>query len=182
MTSFIRNSAGKGYALVGDATSFKDQCTASGMTHAFRDAELVAQYIKKGIDTNNVDVELQAYARKRHLDTWRYQEFVSKTAEMNPASAFEVQMFEALSKNQRQANRFLAMYGDTLPVRDFFTEKNIKDVLRPIIGKEKDLQDYKKEIYKYYKSIFETEDEVSKEDIALNRTCVDFGAPVGPNI
>jgi len=182
MASFIRNAAGKGDALVGDAASFKDQCTASGMTHAFRDAELIAQYIKIGFETNDIDNQLQLYSRKRHLDTWRYQEFVSKTAEMNPASASEVQMFEALSKNKEQANRFLAMYGDTLPVRDFFTEKNIKSVLKPILNEKRDLQNYKKEIYKYYKNIFEIDSEVSKEDISLNRTCVDFGNPVGPNI
>ncbi|AUP79297.1 aminotransferase class I/II-fold pyridoxal phosphate-dependent enzyme [Flavivirga eckloniae] len=182
MASFIRNAAGKGYALVGDAASFKDQCTASGMTHAFRDAELIAQHIKMGFETNDIDNQLQLYARKRHLDTWRYQEFVSKTAEMNPASASEVQLFEALSKNKEQANRFLAMYGDTLPVRDFFTEKNIKNVLIPVLNEKRDLQNYKKDIYKYYKNIFEINGDVSKEDISLNRTCVDFGIPIGPNI
>ena len=132
MASFIRNASGKGYALVGDAASFKDQCTASGMMHAFRDAELITEHIKKGIANNDLNDELKKYARKRHLDTWRYQEFVSKTAEMNPASAYEVQMFEALSKNQQQADRFLAMYGDTLLVSDFFTEKNIKEVINYI--------------------------------------------------
>lgn len=182
MASFIRNAAGNGYAFVGDAASFKDQCTASGMTHAFRDAELLAHHIKIGFENNDINNQLELYARKRHLDTWRYQEFVSKTAEMNPASASEVELFEALSKNQEQANRFLAMYGDTLPVRDFFTEKNIKSVLKPILNEKKDLQVYKREIYKYYKNIFELDSQVSTEDISLNRTCVDFRAPVGPNI
>ncbi len=182
MESFIRNASGKGYALVGDAASFKDQCTASGMTHAFRDAELLASHIEEGFANKNMDESLKSYARKRHLDTWRYQEFVSKTAEMNPASASEVQMFEALAKNQKQANQFIAMYGDAFPVQDFFTEKNMKDVLKPILGKSKDLEWYKKDIYKYYKNIFETDNVISQEDIALNRTCVDFGAPVGPNI
>ncbi len=183
MASFIRNASGEGYALVGDAASFKDQCTASGMTHAFRDAELIADAIAEGISSNgNLDASLKKYARRRHLDTWRYQEFVSKTAEMNPASAYELQIFEALSKNSEQADRFIAMYGDTLPVRDFYTEKNIKAVLKPILSIKKDLQEYKKDIYAYYKNIFEETSNLSQEDIALNRTCVDFSAPVGPNI
>lgn len=183
MASFIRNAAGKGFALVGDAASFKDQCTASGMTHAFRDAELVADAIEEGLSIDgNMDEALNSYARKRHLDTWRYQEFVSKTAEMNPASANELQVFEALAQNKSQADRFIAMYGDTLPVRDFYTEKNIKEVLKPILANKKDLQGYKKDIYRYYKNIFEEDETVTSEDIALNRTCVDFSAPVGPNI
>jgi flavin-dependent dehydrogenase len=40
---FIRQAAGPGWALVGDAGYFKDPITAHGITDAFRDAELLAQ-------------------------------------------------------------------------------------------------------------------------------------------
>ena len=40
-TAFSHWAAGPGWALAGDAACFKDQCTASGMTHAFRDADLL---------------------------------------------------------------------------------------------------------------------------------------------
>ena len=42
-SGFLRKSAGKGWALVGDAGYFKDPATAHGITDAFRDAELLAK-------------------------------------------------------------------------------------------------------------------------------------------
>lgn len=42
---FVRQAAGPGWALVGDAGYFKDPLTAHGMTDALRDAELLARAI-----------------------------------------------------------------------------------------------------------------------------------------
>jgi flavin-dependent dehydrogenase len=42
---FIRRSAGPGWALVGDASYFRDPLTAHGMTDALRDAEYLARAI-----------------------------------------------------------------------------------------------------------------------------------------
>jgi len=41
-TGFMRRSAGPGWALVGDASYFKDPLTAHGITDALRDAEILA--------------------------------------------------------------------------------------------------------------------------------------------
>jgi flavin-dependent dehydrogenase len=45
---FLRQSAGDGWALVGDAGYFKDPLTAHGITDALRDAELLADTIGRG--------------------------------------------------------------------------------------------------------------------------------------
>jgi flavin-dependent dehydrogenase len=42
-TGFLKNAAGDGWALVGDAGYFKDPLTAHGITDALRDAELLAR-------------------------------------------------------------------------------------------------------------------------------------------
>ena len=47
---FCRQSAGPGWALVGDAACFKDPATSHGMTDAFRDAELLANALARGGD------------------------------------------------------------------------------------------------------------------------------------
>jgi flavin-dependent dehydrogenase len=47
---FIRGAWGPGWALVGDASCFKDPITAHGMTDALRDAELVANAVIAGSD------------------------------------------------------------------------------------------------------------------------------------
>jgi flavin-dependent dehydrogenase len=45
LTGYLRNSAGPGWALVGDAGYFKDPLTAHGITDALRDAEILARVI-----------------------------------------------------------------------------------------------------------------------------------------
>ncbi len=47
---YIRRSHGPGWALVGDASYFKDPVTAHGMTDALRDAELLAEAVLRGGD------------------------------------------------------------------------------------------------------------------------------------
>src|SRR5262249_24456132 len=48
---FIRQSWGRGWALVGDAACFKDPLTAHGMTDALRDAEMLARAVIAGADS-----------------------------------------------------------------------------------------------------------------------------------
>ncbi len=47
---YLRRSAGRGWALVGDAGYFKDPLTAHGITDALRDAELLARAVLAGGD------------------------------------------------------------------------------------------------------------------------------------
>lgn len=57
---FVRDCAGPGWALVGDAGYFRDPVTAHGITDAFRDAELLANAAGKG------DATLREYQSKRN--------------------------------------------------------------------------------------------------------------------
>jgi menaquinone-9 beta-reductase len=45
LTGYLRDAAGPGWALVGDAGYFKDPITAHGITDALRDAEILARVI-----------------------------------------------------------------------------------------------------------------------------------------
>jgi menaquinone-9 beta-reductase len=45
LTGYLRDAAGPGWALVGDAGYFKDPLTAHGITDALRDAEILARVI-----------------------------------------------------------------------------------------------------------------------------------------
>jgi 2-polyprenyl-6-methoxyphenol hydroxylase-like FAD-dependent oxidoreductase len=46
---YLRQCAGPGWALVGDASHFKDPITAHGLTDAWRDAELLARAAHTGL-------------------------------------------------------------------------------------------------------------------------------------
>jgi 2-polyprenyl-6-methoxyphenol hydroxylase-like FAD-dependent oxidoreductase len=48
LTGYLREAAGPGWALVGDAGYFKDPITAHGITDALRDAEILARVIASG--------------------------------------------------------------------------------------------------------------------------------------
>jgi flavin-dependent dehydrogenase len=48
LTGYLRDAAGPGWALVGDAGYFKDPITAHGITDALRDAEILARVVASG--------------------------------------------------------------------------------------------------------------------------------------
>jgi menaquinone-9 beta-reductase len=48
LTGYLREAAGPGWALVGDAGYFKDPITAHGITDALRDAEILARAVAAG--------------------------------------------------------------------------------------------------------------------------------------
>lgn len=56
---FIRQSWGRGWALVGDAACFKDPLTAHGITDALRDAELLANAVIAGTDSALAEYQLE---------------------------------------------------------------------------------------------------------------------------
>ena len=60
MPGYVRQSAGAGWALVGDAAHFKDPITAHGITDALRDAELLTGAIRSG-----TPVAFAAYEHER---------------------------------------------------------------------------------------------------------------------
>jgi 2-polyprenyl-6-methoxyphenol hydroxylase-like FAD-dependent oxidoreductase len=120
-TAYCRESAGHGWLLAGDAASFKDQCVAIGITHALRDAELAAEAIHRGLD-GDLFAELQRYAGRREADLAGHFAFACQQALMNANTPEERALFRRLAADPGQGDRFMAMYGDALPVETFFHE------------------------------------------------------------
>ncbi len=65
--AYFRESAGPGWALVGDAGHFKDPAAAQGITDALRQAEGLAAAIASGLD-EDVDAATHAWWRARDDD------------------------------------------------------------------------------------------------------------------
>jgi len=124
---FLRPLHGPGWVLVGDAESFKDQCTAIGMTHAFRDAELVSAALDRWlVGEVSVDEAMAAYeGRRRGQDAAAYYDYVCTLAEMRPYRHDELQLFVALRGNQQETDRFIATHADVAPVSEFFQASNL---------------------------------------------------------
>jgi flavin-dependent dehydrogenase len=72
--SFFRESAGPGWALVGDAGQFKDPTPGQGMTDAFRQAAAMAPAIAGSIAGSDAEIDgaLAAWARWRDRDAFEH--------------------------------------------------------------------------------------------------------------
>jgi 2-polyprenyl-6-methoxyphenol hydroxylase-like FAD-dependent oxidoreductase len=72
--SFFRESAGHGWALVGDAGQFKDPTPGQGMTDAFRQAAALAPVITDAIGGSDAELDdaLEGWARWRDRDAFEH--------------------------------------------------------------------------------------------------------------
>ncbi|MGC4789760.1 NAD(P)/FAD-dependent oxidoreductase [Micromonospora sp. DT178] len=126
-SAFLRPLHGPGWVLVGDAESAKDQCTAIGITHAFRDAELVSAALDRWLRGDaSIDEAMTAYGdRRRSQNAAAYHDYVCTLAEMRPYRHDELQLFVALRGNQQETDRFIATHADVAPVSEFFQASNL---------------------------------------------------------
>ncbi|MFE3323298.1 aminotransferase class I/II-fold pyridoxal phosphate-dependent enzyme [Streptomyces sp. NPDC059176] len=129
-SAFIRETAGNGWVLAGDAASFKDQCTASGMTHALRDAELLTEIIGPALGTGgDLDGALSEYRERRHMDSWKYYDFVSDQAEMRAPEASEVDLIRAVAADPEHSATLLGVFSDTLDPEAIFSVDTMQHIL-----------------------------------------------------
>jgi 2-polyprenyl-6-methoxyphenol hydroxylase-like FAD-dependent oxidoreductase len=72
--SFFRESAGRGWALVGDAGQFKDPTPGQGMTDAFRQAAALAPVIADAIGGSDAELDgaVAAWAQWRDRDAFEH--------------------------------------------------------------------------------------------------------------
>jgi 2-polyprenyl-6-methoxyphenol hydroxylase-like FAD-dependent oxidoreductase len=75
--TYLRDGAGAGWALIGDAGHFKDPAPGQGIADAFRQAEHLAEAIDAGLDHGDIDRRLRAWWRWRDRDalqrhTWAH--------------------------------------------------------------------------------------------------------------
>jgi hypothetical protein len=121
---------GPGWALVGDAGFMKDQCTAIGMTHAFRDSQLLADAVVDGLGGRRPLADALAdYQRRRDEDSAGYYDFVCDIAQMKMFSEQQLGLFTAMRGNQRAIDAFLGAFGDVVPVQEFFADENLGAIM-----------------------------------------------------
>lgn len=120
--AFKRRAAGPGWLLVGDAACTKDQCTAIGMTHAFRDAELAAETIHLALAGQDEAKLGDSYCQRRDQDLDGYYQWVGRQAKMAAATEDDLRFMSVLKNQQAWANAFAGMYGDALPISAFLSD------------------------------------------------------------
>jgi menaquinone-9 beta-reductase len=99
LTGYLRDAAGPGWALVGDAGYFKDPITAHGITDALRDAEILARAVTSGgpdavaryqAERDELSLRLFRVTGRIAAFTWTDDEIGHHLLELGDAMAEEV--------------------------------------------------------------------------------------------
>ena len=114
LASFKRKSIHAGVFFLGDAACFKDQCTASGITHALCDAEIaheeIDQYLQKKKPRERSEWE---FSERRELDRGSYFKLACAMAAMVPATRDEVATHRMAAKDPGAASGFITLCADS---------------------------------------------------------------------
>jgi 2-polyprenyl-6-methoxyphenol hydroxylase-like FAD-dependent oxidoreductase len=98
LTGYLREAAGPGWALVGDAGYFKDPITAHGITDALRDAEILARAVAAGgpgavrrYQAERDELSLRLFRVTGHMASfaWTADEIAEHLLELGEAMAEE---------------------------------------------------------------------------------------------
>ncbi len=100
---FFRESAGPGWALVGDAGHFKDPTPGQGMTDAFRQTEALAPAIIAGIagPDAHLDLAIADWARWRDRDAGEHHWLAADFGAAGPSPAVVPEMMRRLDRRNR---------------------------------------------------------------------------------
>lgn len=131
VSNFFRKPYGLGWALVGDAGYHKDPVTAQGITDAFQHADLLADAIDCGFSGRQpLQEALADYERRRNEDVIHRYQFTCDLATLAPPPPEMRTLFEALRRNQAEADRYFGTVAGTVPIPEFFARENIERIIR----------------------------------------------------
>jgi flavin-dependent dehydrogenase len=127
--TFIRQAAGAGWALAGDARCHKDPITAQGMHDALADADVLAQAIDTGLD-GDLDAALADYGTRREEISRPMYEHTAGLADLeSPPPAEVMELIGALQGRPDHIARFFGVMAGSVPVPEFFSPASIAAIL-----------------------------------------------------
>ena len=131
LPNYYRRPFGPGWALVGDAGFHKDPTTASGISDAFRDAELLATAVDDGFAGRRPLAEaLAAYEQTRNRTTLPlYKLYTSHISTLEPLPPELAEYVRALAGNQPEIDRLLGVLVGAVPVDAVLSPRNLWSVL-----------------------------------------------------
>jgi len=126
LPSYLREPYGPGWALVGDAGLLLDPITGQGISHAFRDAELLADAVADGLGgIRPLAGALARYHRARDHAARPMYDFTARLAAVNPPAPAEMALFRALARRQEDSDMFLGVLAGSIPLRQLMSPRTI---------------------------------------------------------
>jgi 2-polyprenyl-6-methoxyphenol hydroxylase-like FAD-dependent oxidoreductase len=121
---FFRESAGPGWALVGDAGHFKDPTPGQGISDALRQSEaLVAALLPARGDPAATDAALRDWWAWRDRDAWEMYWFSQDMAAPDVAPLINREIQRRLSGDAELANGFLRVLSHDMAPSELFTPR-----------------------------------------------------------
>ena len=126
LPSYFRQPHGPGWALVGDAGLLLDPVTGQGISHALRDAELLADAVADGLGgICPLGTAFARYHRARDKAARPMYDFTARLAAINPPTPAEMALFRALSQRQEDSDAFVGVLTGSVPLREFMSPGNM---------------------------------------------------------
>lgn len=114
-TSYFRRSAGRGWALAGDAGHFKDPVTAQGIRDALRFGRLLGEAAAPVLDGDprTLDRALAGWERRRDRECAETYAWTNTLARAEPMSPLEVELYRAAAADPEIGRRVLDVFSRT---------------------------------------------------------------------
>jgi len=121
LRNFMRDCAGPGWALVGDAGCHKDPFLALGVCDALRDAELLAAAIGRGAP--------HEYPAERDAATRPGYEQNLVAARLEPPTPQHARLRSALRGNPAETTQFFLALEGMVDPEPFFAEPHLRELI-----------------------------------------------------
>lgn len=129
--NFFRQSAGPGWALVGDAGCHHDSINPSGMSVAFTSAELLAEAIHAGLAGElGLDDALYGYQARRDARWLAHWRFAVSFARLEPLTPEFVGLLRALAQQPAERRHFFGFFEGQESALDFMDLENLGRIMR----------------------------------------------------
>jgi flavin-dependent dehydrogenase len=130
LPNYYRKPWGSGWALVGDAGYHKDPYMATGIADAFRDAELLADAVDRGLKGEvTLEAALAEYERRRNEASAEEYEQNLRWARLEGAPPEVLELRNAIRGDQEMINRFEKARIGIAPREEFFNPENMARLL-----------------------------------------------------
>lgn len=118
---YFRRSAGRGWALVGDAGHFKDFTPAQGIADALRQAKTLAASIATGLELGETDAQLRNWWRWRDRDAYAMYWLARDMGVPAPATPLVTSIMRQVARSEEATGQLLRVLNHELPPAKLFT-------------------------------------------------------------
>ena len=122
--SYFRRSAGRGWALAGDAGHFKDPITAQGMRDALRYGRLLGEAVAPVLDDpHRLDAGVARWQQQRDRDCLEVYQWTNIVARGEPMAALETELYRMAADDPEVARELLDVFSRSRRPSSVFTAR-----------------------------------------------------------